>query len=474
MPHENMDGYALGIDIGTTSVKICVLNLKDNVVVAEQCKDTQSNVPSAQGIDGNKQDVPKIISAINNCVAKFSKDLLQKVIRIGICGQMHGVMFWKQRTSKPWERIEKDGNLVRYDVKPDQVSNIYTWQDNRCSREFLDTLPVPDSHLQIHSGFGIPTMFWMMKNRPEEMKNFDRAGTIQDFAVAMLCDSDVNYISEQNAASWGYFNCSSYSWNFKLLEKAGFPVRLLPEVRMSGQIAGHLADTWHSIPKGTPIGVAMGDLQCSVLPTIEESTDATLNISTSAQLAYVVNKKLEEGELSGPPKCKPMAYQPYFNGSHLAVAASLNGGNSLATFVKALQHWILELGIPIPQEKLYPKLIELSKGEKASSDLVVNPTCWGERHNPGLTASVSNINVGNLELGQIFKAICEGMIRNLHSMMPKEVLEQSNIKRIVCSGSGITRNETLQNAVKEIYGIPYKIAKSSDAAKGAAMAMKPN
>ncbi|XP_044753729.1 sedoheptulokinase-like isoform X2 [Coccinella septempunctata] len=469
----DMDGYALGIDIGTTSVKVCVLNLRDNVVVAEQSKDTQSNVPSDQGIDGNKQDVPKILSAINTCVAKFSKDLLQQVIRIGVCGQMHGVMFWQHKSSKAWERIEKDGMLVRYDVKPDQVSNLYTWQDNRCTREFLDTLPKPDSHLRVYSGFGIATMFWMIKNRPDEMEKYNRAGTIQDFAVSMLCDSDTHYISEQNAASWGYFNCRTYKWNLEMLEEAGFPIEILPEIKMSGQIAGYLADTWHSIPQGTPIGIAMGDLQCSVLSTIEEGTDATLNISTSAQIAYVVNKKLQDDELGGPPKETSMTYLPYFNNTFLAVAASLNGGNSLATFVRVLQQWILEFGFSIPQGKVWTKLIDLSKEEKAYSDLEVNPTCWGERHNPELTASVSNINVGNLGLGQVFKAMCEGLIKNLHSMMPKEVLEDASVKRIVCSGSGITRNETLQNAVKDIYGLPFKLAKGSDAAKGAAMAMKP-
>lgn len=88
-----------------------------------------------------------------------------QVKRIGVCGQMHGVMFWHHGSSKAWERIEKDGTLIRYDVKPDQVSHIYTWQDNRCSREFLETLPIPNSHLQVHSGFGIATIFWMTKNR---------------------------------------------------------------------------------------------------------------------------------------------------------------------------------------------------------------------------------------------------------------------------------------------------------------------
>ncbi|KAL3270261.1 hypothetical protein HHI36_009316 [Cryptolaemus montrouzieri] len=467
-----MDGYVLGIDIGTTSVKVCVLSLKENVVVAEQSKDTQSNVPSDQGIDGNKQDVPKIISAINTCVAKFSKDLLQQVIRIGVCGQMHGVLFWHHRCGKAWERIEKDGTLIRYDVKPEQVSNSYTWQDNRCSKEFLNSLPVPDSHLQIHSGFGIATMFWMFRNRPEELEKYDHAGTIQDFTVSMLCDITQHYISEQNASSWGYFDCKKYAWNLELLDAAGFPVKMLPEIKRTGEVAGLLADTWHSIPKGTPIGVAMGDLQCSVLSTIEKEDDAVLNISTSAQIAYVVNQ-LEEKELMGPPKEKPMIHLPYFDGSYLAVAASLNGGNSLATFVKVLQQWILEFGFSVPQDRVWAKLIELSQEERAVSDLRINPTCLGERHDPELTASVTNINVGNLGLGQVFRALCEGMISNLHSMMTKDVLKRANIGRIICSGSAVARNETLQNTVKEIYGLPFKLAKGSDAAKGAAMAMKP-
>lgn len=69
----------LGIDLGTTSVKVIVFNCDNNEIIAKHSKDTQSNVPSDQGTDGNKQDVPKIISALNTCVAKLSKDLLRQV-----------------------------------------------------------------------------------------------------------------------------------------------------------------------------------------------------------------------------------------------------------------------------------------------------------------------------------------------------------------------------------------------------------
>lgn len=69
----------LGIDIGTTSVKVVVINTETNEIIAQQSKDTQANVPSDLGKEGNKQDVPKIISALNACVAKLKKDLFSQV-----------------------------------------------------------------------------------------------------------------------------------------------------------------------------------------------------------------------------------------------------------------------------------------------------------------------------------------------------------------------------------------------------------
>lgn len=76
---DNNKNLILGIDLGTTSVKVIVLNCDNNEIIAKHSKDTQSNVPSDQGTDGNKQDVPRIISALNTCVAKLSKDLLRQV-----------------------------------------------------------------------------------------------------------------------------------------------------------------------------------------------------------------------------------------------------------------------------------------------------------------------------------------------------------------------------------------------------------
>ena len=61
-------------------------------------------------------------------------------------------------------------------------------------------------------------------------------------------------MSVQNAASWGYFETNAGKWNLDILQAAGFPTNLLPEVVKSGEIAGTLAQTWYGIPNGTPVG----------------------------------------------------------------------------------------------------------------------------------------------------------------------------------------------------------------------------
>lgn len=91
--------------------------------------------------------------------------IVLQVGKIGICGQMHGVMLWSNKEDKKaWDCIETYMGC-RFEVLKDNVSDLYTWQDTRCERSFLDTLPVPQCHLPTYSGYGCATLFWIMRNR---------------------------------------------------------------------------------------------------------------------------------------------------------------------------------------------------------------------------------------------------------------------------------------------------------------------
>lgn len=70
---------------------------------------------------------------------------------------------------------------------------------------------------------------------------------------------------------------------------------------------------------------------------------AVLNISTSAQLTFAMPADFKPPD--SPQPASSISYFPYFEDSYLAVAASLNGGNVLATFVEMLTAWMKELGV---------------------------------------------------------------------------------------------------------------------------------
>lgn len=202
---------------------------------------------------------------------------------------MHGIMFWKD--GQAWVHHEANSPThqhSQFEIKSTGCSPVYTWQDGRCSKEFLNSLPKPESHLRLSTGYGCATLFWLLKNKPEMLQEYNKCGSPMDFFVAMLCNNQVVTTSDQLAASWGYFNTVEKQWNLEQMKASGFPTEMLPQILPSDAEAGVLHTNWFHIPSGTPIGVSLGDLQCSVRSTlVNPDTDAVLNVSTSAQMAFV-------------------------------------------------------------------------------------------------------------------------------------------------------------------------------------------
>ncbi|XP_063305376.1 sedoheptulokinase [Pelobates fuscus] len=453
----------LGVDVGTSSVKAVLLAASSGHVVSSQSRDTRAGAESESGLRGKEQDVSKIIGALNGCLTALPRERLAKVSRIGISGQMHGAVFWKRNAGCHWIN---SGNVRTFEAK--DVSRLITWEDGRCSTEFLSSLPKPQSHLSVATGFGCATIFWYLRNRSDFLQNYDAAGTIQDYVVSMLCGLEVPKMSVQNAASWGYFNTCSKTWNTDILEASGFPVSLLPEIADSGCLAGKLSCDWCGIPQGTEVGVALGDFQCSVYSSMTENTDAVLNISTSAQLTFSMPEGFKPQDHPSPGEA--VVYFPYFNERYLAVAASLNGGNVFASFVAMLSQWVSELGLDISDSSLYTQVIKAALSH-SESGLTVCPILFGERHIPDALASVSNITASELSLGHVTRALCRGIIENLHTMLSAHRLRESGVTRLIGSGSALARNDVLRQEVERIFPFPVVYGNDVDSAVGVAMVM---
>ena len=46
------------------------------------------------------------------------------------------------------------------------VSNVITWEDRRCTNEFLATLHLTQTDVAIFTGFGYASLFWLQRNYP--------------------------------------------------------------------------------------------------------------------------------------------------------------------------------------------------------------------------------------------------------------------------------------------------------------------
>ncbi|XP_037348490.1 sedoheptulokinase isoform X1 [Talpa occidentalis] len=459
----------LGIDLGTTSVKTALVEAapgdSSGFVVLASCaraaRAATAPRSAAVGPQGQEQDVSKIIQALNECLAALPRQELRRVCGIGVSGQMHGIMFWKTGQGCEWT----EGGAAPV-FEPRAVSHLVTWQDGRCSSGFLASLPQPESHLSVATGFGCATVFWLLKNSPEFLESYDAAGTIHDYVVAMLCGLPRPLMSDQNAASWGYFNSRSQSWNLEILRASGFPVHLLPDISEPGSMAGRTSRGWFEIPKGTPVGVALGDLQASVYSCMAWRTDAVLNISTSVQLAASMPAGFQPAQIPDP--AAPVAYFPYFDRTYLAVAASLNGGNVLATFVHMLAQWMADLGLEVEESLVYSRMIQAATQQRDTC-LTITPTVLGERHLPDQLASVTRISSSDLSLGHVTRALCRGIVQNLHSMLPFQQLKEWGVERVIGSGSALSRNEVLKQEVQRAFPFPVSFGQDVDAAVGAAL-----
>ncbi|XP_041456947.1 sedoheptulokinase-like [Lytechinus variegatus] len=465
----------LGIDLGTTSVKLSLINGTSREVLFAVARPTAARTVGVESPPlSDEQDVKKIFITIQACINDLAQfysacDVTYKLKAVGVTGQMHGIVFWRSDLTIDDIVKEKDDGIE----SQEKYSNLFTWQDGRCTPEFLAELPSPDSHLRLATGHGCATAFWLQRNSSHFVQRFDRAGSIMDMFVTLICGIETPIMSTQNAASWGYFNCKTNTWNSQKLSRAGFPVHLLPEVRDPGSIAGQINRcSWCDgvLPEGVDVGVGMGDLPCNMLPVLQTPTHGVISISTSAQIVTTTSPGFTPTASDGS---SPIEYFPYFDRKFLSVAASLTGGNVLAHLVTTLQEWLSALDLPQASDKDRLFSIMIDSGLKCKdTTLEVDPVLGGERHQPNRRGSVSNIGFENLSLGDIFRATCRGIANNLSRMCPAEEMVFKGVTQVVGCGSALLRNPVLKEEVEKVFqSLPFVYSDKGDASLGAALAM---
>lgn len=103
----------------------------------------------------------------------------------------------------------------------------------------------------------------------------------------------------------------------------------------------------------------------------------------------------------------------------------------------------------------------------------IKPTLNKERATPDADhsgASVTNILSDNISLSSVYQQLCLGLINNVHTMIPQDVLLSGGVTEILCTGSVFKRHPQIVASVRQIYDrMIVKVVDNVDAAYGAVL-----
>ena len=425
--------YQLGIDIGTTT--ICGVVVKDGNVLFSITRKNDSSIPN-RAVWEKLQDPNRILEIVEEILS----ELLQKypdVTRIGVTGQMHGIVYLDQ-TGQP-------------------LSPLYTWQDNRGMLPFSEkeTYVQHLSHLTgypLATGFGMVTHFYNHHNGliPKEASVFC---TIHDYIAMALAGQTRPVTEASDGASLGIFDVKQGCFDTDALAAAGIDMRLLPALTVSPCIGNY---------HGIPVYVAIGDNQASFLGATMGNFQALLvNMGTGGQFCAYTDRYLT---------CNGLETRPFPLGGYLITGASLCGGRSYALLE---QFWAqaAQMVSGNKPDACYDAMAQLLENTPKPDNLpILTPLFQGTRAAPHLRGSITDISTENFTPLHFTWAMLEGMAEELFAMYDAYLAAGGLPKPLIGSGNGLRKNKHLQQCVSEKFGLPLQLSLCcEEAATGAAL-----
>ncbi len=304
----------MGIDLGTSSLKVLVVDEKGHVITSGS-QDYQFSSPAP----GYAEQDP--IVWWNACKSIINKIITQgdfdpeKIAGIGFSGQMHGVVPLDQELEPVRPAIlHCDGRTGS------QVDDI---------RSVLGTEYITNKLMNpVYTGFLLPSLIWIKEEEPELFDRISKVVLPKDYLRLMLTGTLGTDYSDASATL--AFDQANFKWDYELLEKLGLPQDIFPQCTESTAVIGKvtsMASNETGLPEGIPIVAGGAD---QVMQGVGSGAiglhEATVNIGTSGQVCFQ----------SGSPKHSSMlntnTFIGYKLGRWITMGATMSAGLSMKWF----------------------------------------------------------------------------------------------------------------------------------------------
>lgn len=437
---------AMGIDIGTTTISVVLLDEQVGDVIASRTISHNSFI-QGKSLRNCIQDSEKIYELTKGIVTELIMEY-GKPDSIGFTGQMHGVLY-----------VDENGKAV---------TPLYTWQDGSGNENFKNGLTYAQFLKKevgmASAGYGITTHFYLY-DKGEIPKNAYKMTTISDYIAIRFCGRSTPVMMRDMAASWGCFDLRQGKFMKEELEKLGIPTEYLPDIYEEPIIIGK---TIEKAIEDVPVVSSLGDNQASFIGAVRDFSNTVLiNIGTGSQVSFATNNYYESGQ--------EIEIRPCVNAPYILVGSGLCGGRAYAMLEAFYRRIFNMVGVNMDDKILY-EMMEKNAQEYMEQNGIeqawnICTTFAGTRQNPSESGKITDVSVKNFSPEAMTVGMIKGILEELYSMYQKIChITGKSAMNLVGSGNGIRKNVLMQKIAEIIFGMNLKIPKcEEEAAFGAAL-----
>ncbi|MFD1341966.1 xylulokinase [Litorisediminicola beolgyonensis] len=365
----------LGIDLGTSALKLCLADGDLRVAGSASAPLTLSHPQPGW----SEQHPDSWSQALRTALAALSENAdLSKITAIGLSGQMHGAV------------------LLDAGLRP--IRRAILWNDSRAHQEAARLDRDPDlariAGVRPAPGFTAPKLSWLKTHEPEAYTRIAHILLPKDWLALGLHGARVT--DPCDAAGTWWLDQAARQWSDTLCATTDTDPAWLPEIVEGTEIAGRVtasAAAEFGLPEGCPVATGGGDAAVGAVALGATKPGAGfVSLGTSGQLFLPTDsyRPAPEVGLHSFAHCVPETW--------FQMAAMLNGARPMAWFAEIVGESVPTL---------------LSDAAEAGTDALplFLPYLTGERtpHNdPAIRASFYGLAEG-VTRGQLMRTVIEGI-----------------------------------------------------------------
>lgn len=214
--------YFLGVDLGTSSVKVLVMN-HDGKIIKEVTKHYPLTFPKPLWAEQNPQDwLEQSLVGMKEAIDSLDAS---KVKAIGFSGQMHGLVL-----------LDEHDNVIRPAI---------LWNDQRSTKETfylneeigIDRLTSFTGNIAF-PGFTAPKLLWVKENEPEHYKRINKMMLPKDYLAYKM--TGIFATDYADASGTLYLDVASKKWSTPMMDLMGLSEKVLPNLYESYESIGFL------------------------------------------------------------------------------------------------------------------------------------------------------------------------------------------------------------------------------------------